>query len=203
MKIGILDYGAGNIQSVVNMFLYLGEEIKIISSKEELLKIEKLILPGVGNFDHLINELKKRELFNAVQTFALQNNFLLGICAGMQILFESSEEGKEEGLSILEGHINKLRPKNNLLPVPNMGWNMVKVSKQNPLLDMDKKDLRFYFAHSYGIHDCKNDIDIGYIEYDRKIICAVQKNNIFGFQFHPEKSHKYGLQLFQNFIKLR
>lgn len=203
MKIGILNYGAGNIQSVINMFFYLGHEIKIISTKDELSEVQKLILPGVGNFDHLINELKKRDLFKSIQLYAKNNNFIFGICAGMQILFEGSEEGHEKGLALLKGRFSKIDSRNKMLPVPNMGWNMVKLSQKNSLFEDNQKDLRFYFAHSYGLVDCPSEIEIGYIEYGTKIVCAVQKSNIFGVQFHPEKSHRYGLELFQKFIDLK
>ena len=201
MKIGILDYGVGNIQSVINMFFYLGVEIQIISNKHELSSVKKLILPGVGNFDHLVTELKARDLFCAIQAYGSGDNFLLGICAGMQVLFETSEEGKLGGLSLLKGGFSKLD--NNLrLPIPNMGWNIVDVKKENSLLGKEGADLRFYFAHSYGLLQCSPEIEVASINYGQKVICAVQKNNIFGVQFHPEKSHRYGLELFQRFIQL-
>lgn len=201
--ITIVDYGCGNLGSIKNMLKKSGFDALITSSKEEIQKADKLILPGVGSFDTGIVNIREMGLFELLNKKITEERIpVLGICLGMQLMTRSSEEGKEKGFGWIDAEVLKFKPGNENLKIPNMGWNEIKIKIENPLLK-NNSDQRFYFVHSYyvkcgNVADVIATADFG-IEYD----CAFRKENIFGVQFHPEKSHKFGMQLFKNFAELR
>ncbi|MBR6288417.1 MAG: imidazole glycerol phosphate synthase subunit HisH [Acholeplasmatales bacterium] len=200
--IAIMDYGIGNLGSVKNAFDYLGFESHITSDINEILNADKVILPGVGAFKDAIDTFKKYGFDKVIDELIKKNTPILGICVGMQMLFEKDYEyGIHDGLGILKGEVVKFDSNNGEFKIPQMGWNQVHVTKNNPLLNgIDGKDL--YFVHSYYV--TKNvENTIAYTEYANvKYTCAVQKGNLFATQFHPEKSGEVGLKILKNFGEL-
>ena len=197
--IAIIDYGVGNLGSVLNAFKYLGYESKITSSKEEILKADKVVLPGVGAFNDAMEAFKKRGFVEVIKEVVNKNTPILGICVGMQMLFEKSYEyGIHEGLGFLKGNIIKFDDVN--FKVPQIGWNEIHVTKDNPLLKgLDKKYV--YFVHSY--HLDSKDYAIAETEYANTVYAsAINYKNIYATQFHPEKSGEVGLQILKNFGEL-
>ncbi len=200
--IAIMDYGIGNLGSVKNAFDYLGFESHITSDINEILNADKVILPGVGAFKDAIDTFKKYGFDKVIAELIKKNTPILGICVGMQMLFEKDYEyGIHDGLGILKGEVVKFDSNNGEFKIPQMGWNQVHVTKENPLLKgIDGKD--FYFVHSYYVTKNEEDI-IAYTEYANvKYTCAVQKGNLFATQFHPEKSGEVGLKILKNFGEL-
>ena len=200
--IAIMDYGIGNLGSVKNAFDYLGFESVITSDKNIILNADKVILPGVGAFKDAIDTFKKYEFDLVINELIKKNTPILGICVGMQMLFEKDYEyGIHDGLGILKGEVIKFDSNNGEFKIPQMGWNQVHVTKENPLLKgIDGKD--FYFVHSYYVTKNMEDT-IAYTEYANvKYTCAVQKGNLFACQFHPEKSGEVGLKILKNFGEL-
>ncbi len=197
--IAIIDYGVGNLGSVLNAFKYLGYEAKITSDKNEILSADKVILPGVGAFSDAMEAFKNRGLVEVIKEVIERGTPILGICVGMQMLFEKSYEyGCHEGLGILKGNIIKFDDKN--FKVPQIGWNEIKVLKENNLLDgVDGKYV--YFVHSY--HVDSSDCSIAETTYaDVTYPSAIHYKNIYATQFHPEKSGEVGLQILKNFGEL-
>lgn len=207
--IGIVDYGMGNVGSVESMINFLGyHKTMIIKSPEELKFVDKIILPGVGSFDNgMGNIIHSGWLWELHHHVIEKRKPILGICLGMQLLMEKSEEGNRAGLGFIKGECKKFnfsdtaflhRFRGLRLKVPHMGWNQVKPIKS----DLCEEDSRFYFVHSYYV-ECKNKEDIMLeTDYGIKFTSGVSKDNIFGVQFHPEKSHKYGMRLMEKFINL-
>jgi glutamine amidotransferase len=203
--IGIVNYGSGNIQAIANIYSRLNIETKIITNPSELCEAEKLILPGVGAFDETLKQLihsgLKEELDNLV---LIQKKPILGICVGMQIMAESSEEGTLDGLGWIKGRVKKFdiswfKEKPYL---PHMGWNTITPKIEHPILLNLDSEQGFYFVHSY-YYECADDSNIlATSDYGIEFSSAVYNNNIFGMQFHPEKSHSNGIQLLENFTKL-
>jgi len=193
MKITIINLDSGNILSLNNMIRYIGFEPKISNNINEINESDIIFLPGVGSFDRMISNLKYKSLYNY---FKDKENFskkiLVGICVGMHILFNKSEEGNERGLNLLDGNVVKFKGKN--IRIPHMGWNKLLTKKFNQC-----DDKNFYFAHSYYV-DCNEEIKIGETNYGISFPSIVNKKNIFGIQFHPEKSHKNGMQLLSEII---
>ncbi len=203
MKIGIVDYNMGNLSSVKNAFLKFNIEAKVEKDPEKLKDFDKLVLPGVGAFGDAMEHLKQRGLDIAVKEFAKSGKPLLGICLGMQLLFEKSEEfGEHKGLGLVPGKIKYFDKKRfeTRLKIPHMGWNKLFVQKNSPILKDLKESFYLYFVHSYHAV-CADEFAIGKTFYGYEFVSAVQKNNVFGFQPHPEKSHKNGLKIIENFIK--
>jgi imidazole glycerol-phosphate synthase subunit HisH len=201
-KIVIIDYGMGNIGSICNMFKYLGSEVTISSDYDTIKSADKLVLPGVGKFDKAIQNINKLGLQELIQTKALKSKTpILGICLGMHLMCQGSEEGNLPGLSLIKAKVKKFTV-NELqkLKVPHMGWNNIEISKQSNILENSDDNSRFYFVHSYYV-DCENDNDVlTYTNYGRKFVSSFQRENVTGVQFHPEKSHRYGMNLLNNFI---
>lgn len=202
--IAIVDYNMGNLASVQNAFYKLGEDTVIESNPEKFKNYEKLILPGVGAFGDAMQHLKDRGMIKRIREFANSGKPMLGICLGMQLLFESSEEfGIHEGLGLIKGKVTafNISKFNESLKVPHMGWNRM-FTKNHPLFNgLDDKHY-LYFVHTYHV-TCSNENDIiGTTEYGYKFTSAVAHNNIMGIQPHPEKSHDNGLKILQNFINL-
>ena len=198
----ILDYGMGNVASVANMIRRIGVEARLTSSPEEVRSADKLILPGVGSFDAGVKALTASSLDVAVKEAVIQRGAsLLGICLGMQLLFESSEEGELPGLALVPGSVKRFQLSDQGLRVPHMGWNVVRPSRASRLFDPEGEEQRFYFVHSYYAA-CRDQADACAVaHYGHDFTCAVERGNIMGVQFHPEKSHRFGLALLKRFAE--
>jgi imidazole glycerol-phosphate synthase subunit HisH len=195
----IIDYGMGNLRSVAKAFESLGAQVLVSADPNDLTKADKIVLPGVGSFDHAVRELKKRCLFEPLKE-AIQTKPYLGLCLGLQLLFRKSEEGKEEGLGIFEGTVKRFPAQ---LKVPHMGWNQVTFkSKDCPLWKSVPNESFFYFVHSFYATETSDGIEEGSTDYGVNFVSAVWKQKIFATQFHPEKSQKWGLQILKNFIEV-
>jgi len=197
----IVDYGVGNLLSVHNMLRKAGATAKISSNPGEIAAAKKLLLPGVGHFDYAMKMLNASGLRKVLDRSVLEvGTPVLGICLGAQILGKHSEEGKAEGLGWLDMQCRRLSAMPGLR-VPHMGWNSIVQKKSSPLLDLCSPDARFYFVHSYYM-DCADTTDsLATTRHGIEFTCAVQRGNIFGTQFHPEKSLRHGLALMQAFGK--
>ena len=202
--IAIVDYNMGNLASVKNAFAKLGEETVVVSDPNEFKNYEKLILPGVGAFGDAMENLRERNMIEPLREYAKSGNCMLGICLGMQLLFDSSEEfGEHEGLGIISGEVKAFESSkfSEPLKVPHMGWNRM-FTKEHPLFENLDDEHYLYFVHTYHVN-CTNKEDvIGRTNYGYEFTSAVAHKNIFGIQPHPEKSHKNGLQILENFINL-
>lgn len=203
-KVVVIDTGVANVASVLNMLKKIGADPESSSNPEVIATATKLILPGVGSYDACMRGLKDRQLDAAIKRrVALDGVSLLGVCLGMQILFEGSDEGSEPGLGLLQGRVvrfdrSKLSKNNR---IPNMGWRNLEIVQQVPLFEGLDSESRFYFVHSYHVpEDCTSACAASTHGY--KFTAAVSKGNISGVQFHPEKSHKFGMKLFQNFLRI-
>ena len=201
--LGIVDYNIGNLASVQNAILKVGESAKIENDPSKLKDYDKIILPGVGAFGDAMEHLQKSGMQEAILDFVKSGKFLLGICLGMQLLFQKSYEfGEHSGLGFLEGeiiHFEKATLKKGE-KIPHMGWNLVKKVKNSALLEGLEDSFYLYFVHSYYLGESKN--AIGMSHYGIDFVSIVQKENIFGIQPHPEKSHNVGLKILKNFVKL-
>ena len=203
--IAIIDYGLGNLKAFVNIYKKLDISVKLAKCKEDLEEVSKIILPGVGAFDFAINKLNQSGMRNRLDELILEKKIpVIGICVGMQILANSSDEGICPGLGYINGEVKKFdisvfKQKTHL---PHMGWNNINVKPNHSLFaHLEPKPL-FYFLHSYYFKCNNNRDNIAESFYGEKFVCAVNHENIFGVQFHPEKSHKYGIQLLKNFAEL-
>ena len=202
--IGIVDYNMGNLASVINAFESLGAQISLESNPENLKNYDKLILPGVGAFGDAMEHLQRNGMDQAVIAFAKSGKPLLGICLGMQLLFESSEEfGLTEGLGLIPGKVVSFDTAkfDHPLKVPHMGWNELFVQNDTPLFVGMNKEFYLYFVHSFHAV-CDDEYAIGKTYYGYEYVSAVQNGNIYGIQPHPEKSHENGLKILKNFVKL-
>ena len=202
--IGIVDYNMGNLASVINAFKSVGAEIEVQSDPSKLDQYEKLILPGVGAFGDAMEHLSRNGMDIAVKAFAASGKPLMGICLGMQLLFESSEEfGSTEGLGLIPGKVVAFDEAAFDYPhkVPHMGWNELFVQKETPIFAGLPKEFYLYFVHSFHAV-CDDQYAIGKTHYGYQFVSAVQNGNIFGIQPHPEKSHENGLKIIENFTKL-
>ena len=197
MQIAIIDYKMGNIASLKNSLAYLGYFPKIITKAVNLNQYDKLILPGVGAFGDASKHLKEENLDSAISEFVKTGKDILGICLGMQLLFQKSQEAKDiQGLGLIEGEIVRF---NNHLKVPHMGWNKLFTHYNSPLFKNLSQEFFLYFVHSYHAV-CDKKYIIGSCDYEYSFAGAVQKDNIFGIQPHPEKSHSIGLKILENFL---
>ncbi|MDC3158617.1 imidazole glycerol phosphate synthase subunit HisH [Candidatus Pelagibacter sp.] len=199
--IGILNYGLGNIGALKNIFIEENIQIKIITYPEEIdNNINKLILPGVGSYDNAIKLLIEKNLFNTIKKFAqIKSNFIMGICVGMQILGFNSEEGSETGLNLIPGSVFKFS--DNYI-VPNMGWHRLITNKENLLLKKINNEDKFYFLHSYYFKTKDEENILAYSNYYYDFTSIINKDNVYGLQFHPEKSHNSGKKILLNFNNL-
>lgn len=202
-KIVIIDYGMGNLGSVRNMIRYLGYEPLVSSAKKDIEIADKLILPGVGHFAKAMQNLRNNNLIDTIRHQVIENKIpILGICLGMQLLCNYSEEGNVEGIGLIDAEVKKFNFLSSTnLKIPHMGWNKIlKRSTNSVLFENIKTPSRFYFVHSYYV-DCKEQTVISAeTEYGILFTSAFTKKNIHGVQFHPEKSHQFGIDLFQNFL---
>lgn len=203
--ITIIDFGLGNIQAFFTIYKELSVAVRIAQELNDLKGATKLILPGVGAFDHAMEQLNESGMRKILDELVLLKKIpVLGICVGMQILAHSSEEGILPGLGWINAKVIKFDTSNlkQSTRLPHMGWNDIESVKDNNLLKGLEQKSRFYFLHSY-IMKCANDSDIiAVADYGEKFCCAVNTNNIYGVQFHPEKSHHSGIQLLKNFAEL-
>ena len=203
--IGVIDYGLGNIKAFLNVYKKLNIPATKIKNKKDFEKISKVILPGVGSFDQAMNKLNNSGLRDELENKVLHHNIpILGICVGMQMLADSSEEGSLNGLGWINGNVKKFDITN--IPyktkIPHMGWNNIIPNESNLIMKGFNNDSKFYFLHSYYV-ECKNERNIiSETHYGEKFSSAINKKNIFGVQFHPEKSHNNGVNLLKNFYYL-
>ena len=203
--ISIIDYGLGNVKAFSNIYKRLNIKCEVAKTPKEILNAEKLVLPGVGSFDETMKILRDSGMIEALNKQVLEKKVpVIGICVGMQILSKKSDEGKLEGLGWIDAEVkrfdvSKLNQKPHL---PHMGWNTFQKEKESPVLAELEPEKGFYFLHTYYF-SCKNQDDIlTSTVYGEKYTSAVNHKNIFGVQFHPEKSHSNGVQLLKNFANL-
>lgn len=200
--IGIIDYGLGNLGSIQNMLKVIGAKSVISSDITILEKCDKYILPGVGAFDAGMSQLTEKGLADFVKKIAtIDKKPILGICLGMQLLGRRSDEGELEGLGLIPFETVRFQLENTNLKIPHMGWDVVDLKKNNPLVKNLKGKQRYYFVHSFHAKcDCEENI-LMTCDYGYKFAAAVCKNNVMGVQFHPEKSHDFGMALLKNFVE--
>jgi glutamine amidotransferase len=203
--ITIIDYGSGNIRAIANIYEKLNVPYIIAKSPDDVIGAKKIFLPGVGAFDETISKLDEIGFRTVLDKEVLENKIpIIGICVGMQILAETSEEGVLKGLGYIKGHVKKfdITRLENKPKLPHLGWNSVEINRKTPLFDNVDPQKGFYFLHTYYF-DCSNNNDIlSTTHYGNSFSSAINDNNIFGFQFHPEKSHSNGINLLHNFAKL-
>jgi len=199
----IIDYNMGNIGSIINMIKKIGYAIELSDKRKNILTADKLILPGIGAFDNGMEELRSSGLSEILYEAVIDLKIpILGICLGMQLMMEKSEEGTLPGLGLIKGKVKKFIF-DKKYKVPHMGWNEVTpVDSITLYKNLDNKP-RFYFVHSYYIECAQKENILGISEYGIKFTSSVKKNNIYGVQFHPEKSHRFGMQLLKNFLELK
>lgn len=200
INIKIIDYGMGNIQSVKNAFELLNCNVEIINDPSKISQADGIILPGVGAFGNAMNNLNERKIIDPLKDAVLEKEIpLLGICLGMQLLADNSEErGNNNGLSFISGEIRKI-PYKEGFRLPHVGWNDVSVKRKEPLFRNIIDKGSFYFVHSYRF-ECDDDFVVATTDYGQNINAVVQKDHIFGVQFHPERSQRKGFHLINNFI---
>ena len=200
--IAIIDYDAGNIKSVEKALQKLGQDVVITRDAEEILRADKVILPGVGAFGDAMANLKKYQLDDVIRQVVEKGTPFLGICLGLQLLFERSDESRGvDGLGILKGEICKI-PENGEHKIPHMGWNSLHLQNEGRLFQGLEEDAYVYFVHSYYLKAEEEEIVKATTNYSVEIHTSVEKGNVFACQFHPEKSSDVGLQVLKNFVEL-
>lgn len=200
--VAIIDYGLGNLGSIANMLKVIGEKSVITVDKGRIAEADHIILPGVGAFDAGMQKLNETGLVPFVREQALrQKKPILGICLGMQLLGKKSEEGQLEGLGLISFETVRFKLDGTNLKIPHMGWDIVTFKQKNPLLEGLTGKQRYYFVHSYhAVCDFPENV-LMTCDYGYEFACSVVRDNIYGVQFHPEKSHDFGLSLLDNFVK--
>ena len=200
--IGILNYGLGNVGAFINIYNRLGIHCTAVSTEDELLRVNKIIIPGVGSFDWALTRLKASRMNELLRERVIVEHVpVLGVCVGMQIMAESSEEGELPGLGWFEARVERLESDIcRRFPLPHMGWNDVETVGSNPLFD-GLQNPRFYFLHSYCFPQSVNADFVSCATYGKTFAAAISKSNIHGVQFHPEKSHHWGIKLLENFSR--
>ena len=206
-KVIILDYGMGNLFNIQRVFNHIGVESEITFDADKILNAERLIIPGVGAFDQAMNNLRKQDLIEPIKEYSKSGKPLLGICLGMQLLFsESTEFGLHSGLDVIKGSVLKFESeKNQAIKIPQIGWNTItkKTDREHQLFSDIDDGTYYYFIHSYYCEPSNDSEIMATTVYGEKTFCsATHKDNIWGCQFHPERSGEAGLKVFKNFIKL-
>ena len=198
MHLGVVDYGASNIHSVARALQSLGSKVSIVDTPDKFKSIDKLVFPGQGSMGSCIKKLNEKEMINSLMD-AIKSKPFLGICLGLQILFNSSEESKEKGLGVINESITKIKDINNEnLKIPHMGWNNVKIEKKHVLFSGIEDKQFFYFVHSFVASNTETSITTTH--YGEEFVSSLATENIFATQFHPEKSGEIGLKFLENFI---
>lgn len=200
----IVNYGLGNLNSIRNIIKKIGGESKIIDDVNEVKDATKLILPGIGSFDHGMQFLNEKGWVGALNEAVLERKVpVLGICLGMQLMCKGSEEGMLPGLGWFDADVKRFRiPPDSPFKIPHMGWNAVHVKKGNPLVEQNEVEKRFYFVHSYHV-SCNNPQDeLLSAVHDYEFTAAISHENMYATQFHPEKSHRFGMDLLKHFIAI-
>lgn len=200
----IVDYGMGNVGSIVNMLKVVGAESIVSSRIGDIEQADKLILPGVGSFDRAMENLEGLKIIPLLNQRVMQAKVpILGICLGMQLFANSSEEGQKAGLNWIDGKVKRFKFERDQFhfKVPHMGWNFIKLVKFNPILKGLENGCRFYFVHSYHFICEKTEDELTNTTYGYEFTSAVKRGNIIGVQFHPEKSHRFGMRLLENFVR--
>ena len=196
--IGIVDYGAGNLKSVKKAFDFLGSESKILRGPEEFQSVDRVVLPGVGSFGHAVQCLGASGMMQPVLDWIQEDRSFLGICLGLQMLFEMSEETRGiSGLSLMKGFSRKFKTGK----VPQIGWNNIRKTKESPLFSGIKSGEFFYFVHSFYVDAGRKENVLAVSDYFVEFVCAAGTGNVYGVQFHPEKSGEAGLRLLGNWVK--
>lgn len=202
--IGIVNYGSGNINAIANIYKRLNISASMAATPREILSAEKLILPGVGAFDQTMRRLDESGLRPTLEKMVIENKVpVLGICVGMQIMAESSEEGIRSGLGWIAGHVKRFDASRSRpgLQLPHMGWNDIRLRDQSSLFANLETQARFYFLHSYYFEPSREEAILAETCYGRAFAASVRSENVVGVQFHPEKSHQWGIQLLKNFAE--
>lgn len=201
MSVSLVDYGLGNLGSVVNMLKRVGAESRLVSTPDDLLDSDRLLLPGIGAFDTGMRLLGELGLIPAIREFAATGKPLFGICLGMQLLLDSSEEGRAEGLGLIPGRSLRFAEEPGFR-VPHMGWNSVETARPDPLVADLPEESRFYFVHTYrAVPEDEANI-LGLTQYGVTFASMIRLENVMGAQFHPEKSHAFGRQILSNFASI-
>lgn len=201
--IAIIDYGAGNIQSVYKALKFIGADCKVTSDKDEILNADGAILPGVGSFGDAMDTMTKRGIKDTIIEHTKSGKPFLGICLGLQLLFPESEETPGvKGLDIFKGTITKIPNQNRTLKIPHMGWNNISIKQKNGIFKDIEGEPYVYFVHSFYLKAQDKDIVAATTQYGVEIDAAVQKGNIIATQFHPEKSGEVGLKMLKNFVEM-
>jgi len=200
-SITIVDYGIGNLASIANMLKRVGATCTFATTPDEIVNATSLILPGVGAFDKGMQNLEERGFVEPLtKKVMVDRTPILGLCLGMQLFAESSEEGKREGLGWIGGRCIRFRPDpNNHIKVPHMGWNKLSVAQEHPLMADLGPDPKFYFVHAYHVVDVPSDQIVAIVTHGVEFPAVIARDNVMGVQFHPEKSHRYGVRLMRNF----
>lgn len=197
--VGIIDYGMGNLQSVRNAFLSLGSKAKVVTKPIELKRFQHVVLPGVGAFGDAMKILNKSGMTTAIKEFIKRGSRFMGICLGLQLLFETSQEApRTKGLGLIAGEVSRFK---GIVKIQHIGWNQLAIKKRIPMLNGVTNGSFVYFCHSYYVIPKKRDACIATTNYARNFTAIVAHENIFGLQFHPEKSQAVGLKILKNFTK--
>lgn len=205
--IAVIDYGMGNLRSVQKALEIAGANAKVTSRPEDIRKAEKIVFPGVGSFGEAMKELKRRGLVNPIKDAINEGKVFLGLCLGLQLLFDNSDEAPGvKGLGVLKGEVKRFRGKG--LKVPHMGWNNIVKGARGKgqgsrVLDGVPDNSYMYFVHSYYVKPKDKKIILTTTDYGMKFVSGIAKDNIYAFQFHPEKSQGLGLKILKNFVRLR
>lgn len=200
--LAIIDYDAGNIKSVVNAFKFLGTDALVTRDPKEIMKADRVILPGVGAFGDAMRKLEEYKLTEVIRDVAGSGTPFMGICLGLQLLFDSSDESEGvSGLGILRGKIKRI-PDNGVLKVPQIGWNSLTYPNKGRLFKGIDEDSYVYFVHSYYLDADDKSIVTATTEYGTTIDASVEKDNVFACQFHPEKSAEVGMEILKNFLSI-
>ena len=204
MLVGVVNYGMGNLHSITRKLRTIGVDYKLIDSPDDFKDVDKIILPGVGHFGKAMENLKSKNIIDTLNKAVLVDKKpILGICLGMQLMTRFSEEGGEAGLGWIDGVVKRFEVKDILrYKVPHMGWNKVNVCKESALFKDIPNDSEFYFVHSFYFEGLNPDDTLNKTDYESVFVSAFEKENIFGVQYHPEKSFESGNQLFKNFLKM-
>ena len=203
LRIGIIDYGAGNVSSVFNIIKKIGGNPEFCKIPDDSNNYKLFILPGVGSFDYAMERLNQIGWVERLQKHLEEGGYLMGICLGMQVLCESSEEGKQKGLNLIPGCFVRINDHKGKYKVPHMGWNNVNYSSEVFSFGRIDEKPRYYFVHSYRYFHSNNNYVLGTTDYVEEFpsVIGSDDNKIIGVQFHPEKSHRYGMEFFKNYLE--